>query len=110
MKIVVIGFGQCGCNIADQFYAINAHAKSAFSRRIEILTDAFAVNTDEADLGGFKHIPIDRHHRIVIGGVRTLGMELAKRISMPPRLLKKVTRLSLIISWTQKNFTRAMVS
>jgi len=78
MKIVVIGFGQCGCNIADQFFAINSHAKAAFGRRIEILTDAFAINTDEADLGGFEHIPIDRHHRIVIGGVRTFGHGVGK--------------------------------
>jgi len=78
MKIVVVGFGQCGCNIADQFYALNSHARSLFSRRIEILTDAFAVNTDEADLGGFKHIPTDRHHRVVIGGVRTFGHGVGK--------------------------------
>ncbi len=78
MKIVVVGFGQCGCNIADQFYALNTHARSLFTRRIEILTDAFAVNTDEADLGGFKHIPTDRHHRIVIGGVRTFGHGVGK--------------------------------
>jgi cell division GTPase FtsZ len=78
MKVVVIGFGQCGCNIADQFFAINNHAKSAFSRRIEIVTDAFAINTDEADLGGFEHISTDRHHRIVIGGVRTFGHGVGK--------------------------------
>jgi len=78
MKLVVIGFGQCGCNIADEFYAINNHAKSIFDRRIEILTDAFAINTDEADLGGFRHIPRDRHHRIVIGGVRTFGHGVGK--------------------------------
>jgi len=78
MKIVVVGFGQCGCNIADQFYALNSHARSLFTRRIEILTDAFAVNTDEADLGGFRHIPTDRHHRIVIGGVRTFGHGVGK--------------------------------
>lgn len=79
MKLVVVGFGQCGCNIADEFYAINSHAKSIFSRRIEILTEAFAVNTDEADLGGFRHIPTDRHHRIVIGGVRTFGHGVGKK-------------------------------
>ena len=78
MKIVVVGFGQCGCNIADQFYALNRHARSLFSRRIEIMTDAFAVNTDEADLGGFRNIPTDRHHRMVIGGVRTFGHGVGK--------------------------------
>jgi len=78
MKLVAIGFGQCGCNIADEFYAVNNYAKSIFGRRIEILTDAFAVNTDEADLGGFKHIPSDKGHRILIGSISTLGHGVGK--------------------------------
>jgi len=48
MKLAVIGFGQAGSNIADELYAVNNYAKSLFNRRIEILTDCFAVNTDEA--------------------------------------------------------------
>ena len=78
MKIVVVGFGQCGCNIADEFYAINNYAKSIFNRRIEILTDAFAVNTDEADLGSFSHIPKDKLHRILIGAMKTFGHGVGK--------------------------------
>ena len=78
MKLVAIGFGQCGCNIADEFYAVNRHASSIFGRRIEILTDAYAVNTDEADLGGFRSIPKDKHHRIVIGSLRTFGHGVGK--------------------------------
>jgi len=89
MKLVIIGFGQCGCNIADQFYALNSHAKSIFSRRIEILTEAFAVNTDEADLGGFRHIPTDRHHRIVIGGVRTFGHGVGKMNVDAAKIIKE---------------------
>jgi len=50
MKIVAVGIGQCGCNIVDEFYATNSYAKSFFNRGIEILTDAFAINTDEVDL------------------------------------------------------------
>ena len=49
MKIVAIGIGQCGCNIVDEFYAINNYSKSFFGRGIEILTDAFAVNTDDME-------------------------------------------------------------
>ncbi|MDI6814583.1 MAG: cell division protein FtsZ [Dehalococcoidales bacterium] len=78
MKLAVIGFGQCGCNIADEFYAINNYAKSFFNRRIEIVTDAFAVNTDEADLAGFRHIPNDRRHRILLGTIRTFGHGVGK--------------------------------
>ena len=78
MKIVAIGIGQCGCKIADQFYAINNYSNSFFGRRIEILTDAFAVNTDDTDLSSLKHIPRDMGHRIVIGATRTSGHGVGK--------------------------------
>lgn len=78
MKIVAVGIGQCGCNIVDEFYATNGYAKSFFNRRIEILTDAFAVNTDEVDLVGLRLIPKDRDHRIVIGSLKTLGHGVGK--------------------------------
>ncbi|MFC2041880.1 hypothetical protein ACFLTV_00010 [Chloroflexota bacterium] len=78
MKIVAIGIGQCGCNIADELYAINNYSKSFFRRNIEILTDAFAVNTDETDLGSLRHIPKDRSHRIVMGASRTHGHGVGK--------------------------------
>jgi cell division GTPase FtsZ len=44
MKIVVIGLGQCGGRIADEFAKLNNKAKR--QRGIEIVTGAFAVNTD----------------------------------------------------------------
>ncbi len=78
MKIVAVGIGQCGCNIVDEFYATNSYAKSFFNRRIEILTDAFAINTDEVDLVGLRLIPKDRNHRIVIGSLKTLGHGVGK--------------------------------
>ena len=78
MKLVVVGFGQCGGNIADAFYGINTYAKSFLNRRIEIMTDAFAVNTDEADLGGFTHIPSDKSHRILVGHMKTFGHGVGK--------------------------------
>ncbi len=78
MKIVAIGIGQCGCNIADEFYAVNNYSKSFFGRRIEILTDAFAINTDDTDLSSLKHVPRDMSHRIVIGAARTSGHGVGK--------------------------------
>jgi len=48
MKLLVIGFGQCGGRIADEFARLGI--KSRFERRINIITGAFAVNTDVADL------------------------------------------------------------
>jgi cell division GTPase FtsZ len=90
MKIVAIGVGQCGCNLADEFYAINNYSKSFFGRRIEVLTDAFAINTDETDLASLKHIPEDRHHRIAIGIAQTFGHGVGKINEEGARLMKEV--------------------
>ena len=89
MKIVVIGLGQCGGRIADEFEKLNNKAKR--QRGIEIVTGAFAVNTDAADLGGLTAIKRDYQHRILIGGRKTgghgvgkvneLGAEIAKEDS-----------------------------
>ena len=50
MKLVVIGFGQCGGRIADQFARLNRRAQG--HRKIEITPGVFAINTDAADLSG----------------------------------------------------------
>ncbi len=78
MKVIAVGIGQCGCNIADEFYGVNNYAKSFFGRRVEILTDSYAINTDEADLTGLRFIPKDRHHRIIVGTLRTFGHGVGK--------------------------------
>ena len=76
MKLVVIGFGQCGSRIADEFARLNKRARG--TRRIEIVTGAFAVNTDVADLSGLSHIKPDYQHRILIGGRKTGGHGVGK--------------------------------
>ena len=89
MKLVVVGFGQCGGRIADEFAKLNKKARR--QRGIEITTDCYAVNTDAADLSGLKYIGKDYQHRIIIGNRRTgghgvgkineLGAEIAKEDS-----------------------------
>jgi len=76
MKLVVIGFGQCGSRIADEFARLNKRARS--HRGIEIITGAFAVNTDSADLSGLSAIKSDYQHRILIGGRKTGGHGVGK--------------------------------
>ncbi|HEY92256.1 MAG TPA: cell division protein FtsZ [Dehalococcoidia bacterium] len=76
MKLVVIGFGQCGSRIADEFARLNRRARSM--RGIEIITGDFAVNTDAADLSGLSYIKPDYQHRILIGGRRTGGHGVGK--------------------------------
>ena len=76
MKLVVIGLGQCGGRIADEFARLNKKAKG--QRGIEIVTGAFAINTDTADLSGLTHIRRDYQHRILIGGRKTGGHGVGK--------------------------------
>src|SRR4030042_425470 len=76
MKIVVVGLGQCGGKIADEFSRLNSRAKSR--RGIQIIPGTFAVNTDAADLSGLTSIQKGYQHRILIGGRKTGGHGVGK--------------------------------
>ncbi len=76
MKLVVVGLGQCGGRIADEFARLNR--KSASQRGIEIVMGTFAVNTDIADLSGLRRIKPDYEHRILIGSRKTGGHGVGK--------------------------------
>ena len=69
MKLVVVGFGQCGGKIADEFNRLNARGR--FRRGIEVIAGAFAVNTDVEDLSSLSIIKSDYQHRILIGNRKT---------------------------------------
>jgi cell division GTPase FtsZ len=72
----VVGLGQCGGRIADEFARLNGRAKSR--RGMNIITGTFAVNTDAADLSGLTGISKDHRHRILIGGRKTGGHGVGK--------------------------------
>jgi cell division GTPase FtsZ len=76
MKLLVIGLGQCGCRIADQFARMARQAKA--ERNVTILTGAYAVNSDKTDLTGLTYIQSDYMHRILIGARRTGGHGVGK--------------------------------
>jgi cell division GTPase FtsZ len=76
MKLVVVGLGQCGGRLADEFARLNRKARA--QRGMEIITGAFAVNTDAADLSGLHTIRADYQHRILVGGRRTGGHGVGK--------------------------------
>ncbi|MFC1980416.1 tubulin/FtsZ family protein [Chloroflexota bacterium] len=76
MKLVVVGIGQGGGRVADEFVRLNRKARA--QRGIEIVTGCFAVNTDAADLSGLVNIKTDYQHRILIGGQKTSGHGLGK--------------------------------
>ncbi len=89
MKLVVVGIGQCGCNIADGFYAVNSYSKSFFEGHREILTDAFAINTDQPDLTSFRNIPKDTRHRILLGSLASSGHGVGKINSEAAKIMKE---------------------
>jgi len=76
MKLIVVGFGQSGGRIADEFARLNRRAHG--QRGIDIIAGAFAVNTDVADLSGLTGIRPDYQHRILIGGRKTGGHGVGK--------------------------------
>jgi cell division GTPase FtsZ len=76
MKLIIVGFGQCGGRIADEFARLNRRAH--VQRGIDIIANAFAVNTDVADLSGLTGIKPDYQHRILIGGRKTGGHGVGK--------------------------------
>ena len=76
MKLVVVGFGQCGGRIADEFARLNKKARA--QRGIEIITGTYAVNTDAADLSGLTNIKKGYQHRILIGSRKTGGHGVGK--------------------------------
>jgi cell division GTPase FtsZ len=76
MKLVVIGFGQCGGRVADEFARLNIRARAL--RGLNIITGAYAVNTDIADLSGLTTIKSNYDHRILIGNKKTGGHGVGK--------------------------------
>ncbi len=76
MKVVVIGIGQCGDRIADEFARMGKRASA--HRGLNVVTGVYAVNTDQADLSGLRSVGKDFQHRILLGGRRTGGHGVGK--------------------------------
>ena len=76
MRLFVIGVGQCGGRIADEFVRMDKHARK--NTDSSFLVDAIAVNADMADLLVLKDIKKDSIHRLAIGLDRTGGHGTAK--------------------------------
>ena len=76
MKLTVIGMGQCGCRIADNFSRLNLKARN--ERSATIAPVVIGINTDQADLTGLKFIKKDHMHRILMGLRQTLGHGVGK--------------------------------
>jgi len=74
MKLTVVGFGQGGSRIADEFARWNKKARR--SRGMNIVTDTFAVDTDAGNLVALSDIGFDYRHRVLIGGGKTGGYGL----------------------------------
>ncbi|MCL2149885.1 MAG: tubulin/FtsZ family protein [Dehalococcoidia bacterium] len=80
MKLLVVGCGQCGGRLADEFAIMNKKAR--IQGNFDIVTNVLAVNTDVADLSGLMHIKPDYQHRILIGTKKTGGHGVGKMNEM----------------------------
>ena len=74
MKLIVVGAGQGGSNIADEFVSMGAWVWE--NRGIRIFTGSdqdpiskgvFAINLGAGDLYGLKHIPQTSEHTVLMG-------------------------------------------
>ncbi len=54
MKLVVIGIGDCGSNLAAEFVRLNSRAKAETG--VEILVRSYAINDDLACLNTVKKV------------------------------------------------------
>ena len=76
MKLAIVGLGQCGGRIADEFARMQMRSRGL--RGIDIIVEAIAVNTDAADLSGISSIKADSNHRLLIGASATRGHGTAR--------------------------------
>ncbi|MFB6183711.1 MAG: tubulin/FtsZ family protein [Haloarculaceae archaeon] len=65
MKLALIGFGQAGGKIVDEFVAYENRTGE------DIFSSPIAVNTAEADLQGLENVPLE--NRVLIGQSRVKG-------------------------------------
>ena len=105
MKLVVVGLGQCGGRIADEFARLNRKAQS--QRGIDIITGVFAVNADIADLSGLTRIKPDYQHRILIGGRKTGGHGVGKINELGAEIAKEDADTVIDAIRTTKRLTEA---
>ncbi|MDP2931129.1 MAG: tubulin/FtsZ family protein [Chloroflexota bacterium] len=87
MKLLVIGCGQCGGRIADEFARLNRRAHA--QRGIEIVTNTLAVNTDICDLTGLSFIRADYQHRVLVGDQKTGGHGVGKINELGAEIVKE---------------------
>jgi len=102
---MVIGCGQCGGRVADEFTRINrrAHVK----RGIDIIADTIAVNSDIADLSGLSFVKPDYQHRILIGGKKTGGHGVGKINELGAELAREDSDKIIDAIRTTQNFAEA---
>jgi tubulin-like protein CetZ len=65
MKLALIGFGQAGGKVVDEFLAFDSRIDGGF------VEAAIAVNSATADIQGLEHVP--RRDRVLVGQARVKG-------------------------------------
>lgn len=103
MKLIVVGVGQCGGRIADEFARMQMRSHGL--RGIDIVLEAIAVNTDATDLAGITSIKPDTSHRLLIGTHATRGHGTARVSDLGAEIMRGETiRILEVIKRNKKVF------
>ena len=87
MNIQVIGIGQCGARLADEFYRQHIRAKN--KRGLNIVNGAYAVSTDMEDLVGLTDIATDYKHRMLIAADSLHGLGVKGDNALGARVMQE---------------------
>ncbi len=87
MKLGVIGLGQCGGRIADEFARLQMRSHGL--RGLDIIVEAVAVDTDFADLAGLVSIKSDANHRLLVGSASVRGHGTAGASDLGAEILRR---------------------
>ncbi|APV44308.1 Cell division GTPase FtsZ [Dehalogenimonas formicexedens] len=84
MKLMVIGLGQCGGRLADDFITLQKRAHDF--RKVEILTGVYVVDTDASSLRGLSQVP--QKNRLVIGENKTRGRGVGRQSEVAAQIAR----------------------
>ncbi len=87
MKLAIVGLGQCGGRIADEFLRVQMRTHGL--RGLDIIVEALAADTDANALAQLATIRQDNRHRILLGTGQSHGRGTARSSSLGTRLMRE---------------------
>lgn len=85
MKLLIIGIGNCGSRIADEFIRLNKRAKA--ERNVNLTAGVYAVNSNQASLAALT--AESSLHRILISSSHTVGQGIVETSQLGAELARE---------------------